>query len=66
MFSRRIPDCEAHAWDTTVHSGLRRDLCAVCGKIRMESVEVVTTRLPLFVEARTGETSHPFGVTPGD
>ena len=64
MFSRRSPDCDAHKWDTTVHSGLRRDLCTICGKIRMESVEVVTTKLPLFAEShvRQSSTFSPFGV----
>ena len=54
MFSRRNPDCENHDWSTTVHSGLRRDLCTICGKIRVESVEVVTTRLPIFAEVHVG------------
>lgn len=62
MFSRRTRDCESHEWVSTLNAGLRRDLCVVCGRIRMESVEVVTTRLPLFAEARVGETSQRFGV----
>lgn len=53
MFSRQNSDCATHEWDTTVHSGLRRDLCVICGRIRMESIEVVTTRVPAFAEGRT-------------
>ncbi|MEX1005602.1 MAG: hypothetical protein WD990_01055 [Acidimicrobiia bacterium] len=66
IFHRRNPDCDNHDWATTVHSGLRRDLCTNCGKIRMASVEVVTTKLPIFAESHAGQTLAPFGIEVSD
>jgi hypothetical protein len=40
-FSRNQAECEAHEWISTVNSGLRRDVCTVCGMITMRSVESV-------------------------
>lgn len=37
LLSRKT-DCETHEWTSTVNSGLRRNLCHVCGMINIETV----------------------------
>lgn len=63
MFTRRNTDCENHEWTTTVHAGLRRDLCSVCGRLQLETVAAVSTRLPIFAESHMDRTFTPFGAT---
>lgn len=54
MFRRRRRECPAHDWATTVHSGLQRDLCVLCGAIRMTAVDTAATRLPVFAPSPVG------------
>lgn len=42
LLSRKT-DCEIHDWMSTVNSGLRRNLCTVCGMINIETVMVELT-----------------------
>jgi hypothetical protein len=39
VLTRNQAPCEAHQWISTINSGLRRDVCEVCGMITMSSVE---------------------------
>lgn len=38
ILARRKTDCTDHEWVTTVNSGLRRNICQLCGAITLEHV----------------------------
>ncbi len=37
----RQTECETHEWISTVNSGLRRDVCMICGSITVQSEDFV-------------------------
>ncbi len=39
----RQTECETHEWVSTVNSGLRRDVCMVCGSITMHAEDFVVS-----------------------
>lgn len=38
FFGRRRTDCLDHEYSSTVHSGLKRSVCELCGHVTLEPV----------------------------